>query len=412
MVRAAAAASPPPSVSHFERLARALLSATAEVGGFDVAYLTTIDWGAREQLVRFAYNVGPVAVAEGHRLALPSDLDEHVFPGVSRSYESPTPQPDSQVARKLGLATYVSVPVVTLTHALYGTLCGAGRAEFAVDDATVAAMQCFAALLSDHMVRADAESASRKRAAAEREMQDRAQFLAESEHKLKTHLAVIGGWATTLAENDHRLDPHVRTKAVEVIRSEADKLAGALQRMLEHAQAGVETQPDIGLVELEAVDVDIADLVRSSVQMLAGAAPYHTVACTGTASMRAAADPAVLHQVLAHLIDNAVKYSPRGSTVTVSVAMSGRWAMVEVIDQGIGVPAGVDVFSAFVRSGDDEVQATHGVGLGLHIVRSLVQSMGGVVSARRNDGGGSTFTVLLPATASSSSSAAEPPPTV
>lgn len=344
--------------------------------------------------MRFAHNVADVQVAEGHQIPCPPELDEQMFLGVTRSNGLPTPQPDSHVARGLGLATYVSVPVVTLSHRLYGTLCGASRVVAAVDDATVASMQCFAALLSDHMARAETESADRRTASAERRLDERAQFLAESEHKLKTHLAVITGWATTLSEQGHRLDATEQRTAIEVIRRQADELGSELQLMLERAES------EINPVELEPVDVDVAALVRESSQTLDGAAPHHTVECSGAESVYAATDPAVLHQVLAHLIDNAVKYSPRRSTVAVSVRRAGGWAVIEVQDQGIGIPDGMDLFAAFERGADDTVQTTSGVGLGLHIVRTLVQAMGGIVSARANADCGSTFTVLLPGAAS------------
>src|SRR5687767_4892417 len=89
------AAAETPSLPTFERLVRPLLAAAADVGGFDVTYLTAIDWTRREQVVRFAHNVGPVQVAEGHRIACPPELGEQMFPGVTRSDGLPTPQPDS-----------------------------------------------------------------------------------------------------------------------------------------------------------------------------------------------------------------------------------------------------------------------------------------------------------------------------
>jgi K+-sensing histidine kinase KdpD len=379
------------SPTRFERLVRALLAAAADFGGFDVTYLTTIDWTTREQLVRFSCNVGSVEVAEGHRIGCPPELDERMFLGVTRSNGLSAPMPDGHVARGLGLATYVSVPVLTLSHRLYGTLCGASRRPAAVDDSTISAMQCFASLLSDHMARDATVEADRRANAAERMLADGAQFMAESEHKLKTHLAVIAGWATTLSEVGPQLSAAQRGTGIEVIRGQADKLGLALQRMLEQAKAEIKS------TELEPVDVDLVALVRTSADTLQGAAPHHSIQCPDTAPIYASADPAVLHQVLAHLIDNAVKYSPRGSTVQVSVGRSRAWAVIEVEDQGMGIPDNVDVFAAFERGADRAVQEARGVGLGLHIVRSLVQAMGGAVSARRNAGAGSTFIVLLPA---------------
>jgi signal transduction histidine kinase len=105
-------------------------------------------------------------------------------------------------------------------------------------------------------------------------------------------------------------------------------------------------------------------------------------------------DPAGLQQILGHLIENAVKYSPAGGTLRLRVAGQGGSVVIDVVDEGVGLPHGVDVFAAFQRGPDHE---TSGVGLGLYIVRNLVEGMGGKVTARSNAAGpGSTFTVVLP----------------
>jgi signal transduction histidine kinase len=108
----------------------------------------------------------------------------------------------------------------------------------------------------------------------------------------------------------------------------------------------------------------------------------------------AVVDPAALQQVLGHLVENAVKYSPEGSQVCVGAAIDGDEAVLEVIDEGPGVPVDVDIFEPFQRAVGSEDDS--GVGLGLYIVRNLVRSMGGTVTANRNAGVGSTFTVRLP----------------
>jgi two-component system sensor histidine kinase SenX3 len=98
--------------------------------------------------------------------------------------------------------------------------------------------------------------------------------------------------------------------------------------------------------------------------------------------------------VLAHLVDNAVKYSAPGTDIVLrALPTTGGDILIEVIDEGMGIPEDVDVFVAFQRGAD---RGTPGVGLGLYIVRNLVRSMGGDVEAHRNPGVGSTFTVRLP----------------
>jgi signal transduction histidine kinase len=100
--------------------------------------------------------------------------------------------------------------------------------------------------------------------------------------------------------------------------------------------------------------------------------------------------------VIAHLVDNAAKYSPADTSIVLSLSGIDGWAVIDVRDHGIGIPDGVDVFAAFTRGDEAAVRGTQGVGLGLHIVRKLVDAVGGKVSAVRNKDVGSTFSVRLP----------------
>jgi signal transduction histidine kinase len=110
----------------------------------------------------------------------------------------------------------------------------------------------------------------------------------------------------------------------------------------------------------------------------------------------ALADPTPLYQVLGHLLDNAIKYSPEGGTITIRVVPTPHDVRIDVIDEGVGLPDGVDIFEPFRRGEPREDDEPPGVGLGLHIVRSLLEAMDGSVDARTNEDGGSTFTVRLP----------------
>ena len=114
------------------------------------------------------------------------------------------------------------------------------------------------------------------------------------------------------------------------------------------------------------------------------------------AGLRLRADPTALHQVLGHLLDNAIKYSPRRTVVNVLASSSSKGVVITVVDEGVGLPEEIDVFEAFKRGDRHLVGATSGIGLGLHIVRNLVEAMGGTVTAETNPWRGSTFTVYLP----------------
>lgn len=121
----------------------------------------------------------------------------------------------------------------------------------------------------------------------------------------------------------------------------------------------------------------------------------HHVSADVPHEVAAFVDAGAVYQVLGHLLDNAIKYSPDGGAVTIRLSGSAGSATIDVIDEGIGLPPAVNAFEPF-RRGDPEDPGTPGVGLGLHIVRNLVEAMGGTVSARTNPEAGSTFTVTLP----------------
>lgn len=373
-----------------ERLVRPLLGALAEIGQFDSAYLTTIDWEHRHQDVRYANNVNGVEVPEGHRIDCPPDLSEQTFLGVTRSNDPPTPQPDSHVARGLGLGTYVSVPVVTIDHKLFGTLCGASRSRRDVADGTVSVMEFFARIIADHLARATAARDQERAILAEQQLRERAMFLAEAEHKLKTPLAVIVGFVEILKERGAASSEPDITAALDRIERSADLLTEQIDRLLEEAMAEVRAR------DLHPETIDLREAVRAAVEGFTTTTMERDMRVEDADEVTAYVDSAVLAQILGHLIDNAIKYSPANAPIVLRVRRAGG-GEVDVTDNGIGIPEHIDVFAAFQRGDGAVVHAQPGVGLGLHIVRNLTRAMGGEVTARRNQDCGSTFTLRLPA---------------
>ena len=110
------------------------------------------------------------------------------------------------------------------------------------------------------------------------------------------------------------------------------------------------------------------------------------------------ADGERLRQVVANLLDNAIKYSPGGGRVEVRVGMRGGSGTIEVADQGLGIPAHEQqrIFEKFYRLDPSMTRGIGGSGLGLYISRELVRQMGGEILVKSQLGDGSTFTVLLP----------------
>jgi signal transduction histidine kinase len=230
-----------------------------------------------------------------------------------------------------------------------------------------------------------AEEAVDRADAAERLLRARLLLFAEAEHKLKTSISVILGWAVTLQRHWDQLGEAERLHAVEIIRRRSEGVRDEADRTLKEARAEL----SVFEVDLECVDVSAA--LSSGAAALEGLSDRHPLVVDVDESVYAWIDPGGFQQVLAHLVENAVKYSPMGGTITLRLRTRQAWAIVEVADQGSGIPGGVDLFAPF-QQGD---LGAGGVGLGLSIVNRLVTAMGGTIDARHNDGRGSTFTIRL-----------------
>jgi signal transduction histidine kinase len=366
-----------------------LLGALAEVGAFDATYVTAIDWDHRQLQVLHVVNVGDIEVPAGTRFDCPPGLAEQAFLGVTRSNDLPTGQPDSEVARRLGLSSYASVPIITTDHRLFGTLCGASRAARQVTDETVSVMEHFARLIVDQMARDEARRTAQRAGLAEEQLRDRAKFLAEAEHMLKTPLTVLIGFADALDRGGATMPEKDRADAVTAIKRNASLLSGQVNRLLEESMAEVRAR------DLHPTVIDLRDTIAGTIEAF-GQPPEHELRLAATEPVWASADPEVLHQVLAHLLDNAIKYSPMGTTIELALRRDGASAEIDIRDEGIGLPSDIDVFDAFQRGHDAIATDAPGVGLGLHIVRNLTRAMGGTVTAAPNPGPGSTFKLRLP----------------
>jgi signal transduction histidine kinase len=110
-------------------------------------------------------------------------------------------------------------------------------------------------------------------------------------------------------------------------------------------------------------------------------------------------DSGRFQQVLINLLDNAIKYSPPGTPIQLKLSQHQERAIIQVIDQGYGIPLPhqARIFERFYRVDESRNQTTGGCGLGLSIVKMLVEGMGGNISLESKLGYGSTFTISLPA---------------
>ena len=231
-------------------------------------------------------------------------------------------------------------------------------------------------------------AAEARAAAAEDRLRSQTMLLADAEHRLKTALAVITGWATTLEDRWDLLDDERKLEGLAIIRRAGDGMADQARRLLEEAR------DELRMLDQVPVRVDLREVLEVNVVTFEGLSQsHHIVSATPPGDdVSVDVDPGGLQQVLGHLLENAVKYSPVGTTVTVRARRDGGDVVIDVVDEGPGLPTDIDVFAP-VQRGDHD---TEGAGLGLYIVRNLVRAMGGDVSVARNPSGGSTFSVRLP----------------
>jgi signal transduction histidine kinase len=192
---------------------------------------------------------------------------------------------------------------------------------------------------------------------------------------------------------------HARDADVETYR-------GALSDCLEESERVVSmlttlmdiSEAETGTLGLARADVSVADVLADSVALYEEVADERQVAVHWDAPVHlsAWADPTRLRQVVANLLDNAIKYTPQGGRVALSATDAGREVTIAVSDTGIGIPPGEipRIWDRLYRG--DKSRSQRGLGLGLSLVKAVVAAHGGRVDVTSTVGQGSTFTVTLP----------------
>ena len=253
----------------------------------------------------------------------------------------------------------------------------------ALDHARRRAERQRAALLErERAARAEAEDANRAKD----------EFVTMVAHELRTPLTAILGW--TGAMSDARLGPALAARALEAIRRNAVLQSRVIADLVDLSRLGR------GRLSLQLEAVDLGVVVSAAVEALAVTATARGIKVftdVAAACPPVWADAARLQQVVSNLLGNAIKHSDCGTTVHANVDTVGTHARIVVRDEGHGIAPALlpHVFEPY-RQGEGGARA--GLGLGLAIVRQLVELHGGCVEARSAGlGHGACFTVLLPA---------------
>ncbi|WJQ80857.1 ATP-binding protein [Brevibacillus brevis] len=221
--------------------------------------------------------------------------------------------------------------------------------------------------------------------------QMKSEFVSTVSHELRTPLASVLGFAELLLKKE--LKPERQQRYLATIYQEATRLTALINDFLDlqRMESGRQSY------ELENVAVD--QVIQDIFGIYQVQSPLHRFELDlQTEQTVVYGDQAKLRQVFVNLISNAVKYSPHGGQVRVSCRQDGNRLLVEVQDEGLGIPSEAipHLFTKFYRVDNSDRRAIGGTGLGLAIVREIVHMHHGEVAVMSESGKGSTFTVTLP----------------
>jgi PAS domain S-box-containing protein len=218
-------------------------------------------------------------------------------------------------------------------------------------------------------------------------------FVATVSHELRTPLTPLKGFLTTLLRGTGEDTPEARQEYYRIMLNQANRLERLITDLLEVSR--IEAGKSLAAVHAMELSAVIGEQVRE----FSDAQPDRTIGVrTPKGPVIVSGDPFRVGQVVANLVSNALKYSPREAPVDVSLSVTGDEAVVSVRDRGEGVPPTEQhrVFERFHRVEGGLTRTTGGTGLGLYIARHLVESMDGRIWLRSEPGVGSTFSFALP----------------
>jgi signal transduction histidine kinase len=306
----------------------------------------------------------------------------------------------------LGIRSMVVVPLRARDQILGALTCVYGRGDrrYGPDDLTLAqdlALRAALAIDNAHLYAAERTA----RADAEAAVRVREEFLAVAAHELKTPITSLRGFAelgVRALDAEGGIDPSFARRTLETIERQSARIGALVANLLEVARGSADRDAIV------ARPVNLVDLVRSVVEVAHVRADQHPLTFEAPEHVDLLADPLRIEQVITNLIDNAVKYSPPGSLIEVSVVPHQERADVVVRDHGMGIPPEYQhrIFDRFFQAHVGE--QTSGMGLGLYISKEIVQRHGGTLRAELPEDGGTRMVMSLPLPVAKSRAA--PPP--
>ncbi|MGH2492839.1 MAG: ATP-binding protein [Candidatus Limnocylindria bacterium] len=230
------------------------------------------------------------------------------------------------------------------------------------------------------------------------------QFLSMASHELRTPLTAVSGFMQIARRRMSRLsgatdvpapwreEAQKADETLEMANRQSKKLARLIDELLDVSRL------QQGRVEMRLAEIELAAVVREVAERMRLLAQGHEIETKIEGVAPIVGDRDRIEQVLENLVGNAIKYTPGGGRIEMSLHVNGANAVVSVRDEGIGIAPGEveKIFGLFYRSPDPRADHVGGLGLGLYISREIVSRHHGRLWAERNVGAGTTFHVTLP----------------
>ncbi len=223
--------------------------------------------------------------------------------------------------------------------------------------------------------------------------EQRSTFISVISHELQTPIAIIKGYASTLARADATFDRESLHSRLQAVEEEADRLNKLVGNLLYASRI------QAGGLQMELAPLDLSNLVQNVARRLQVKSPGVTATVNLPPNLPTVmADRDRIEEVLENLLDNAVKYSPDKGVVTVACRVTGEEVIVNVNDTGMGISLREQeqIFDRFYRAGNGKTRSLQGAGLGLYICRAIVEAHGGRIWVESALHQGSTFLFSLP----------------
>lgn len=222
----------------------------------------------------------------------------------------------------------------------------------------------------------------------------REDFVANVSHELRTPLVMLQGYSEALLD-DIAQSPEDSEELVRIIHDESLRMGRLLEELLDLARL------EAGSVRIEPKETVVQRLGERVVRKFQGLAQEAGVTLEGTfpeAPLHGRIDEDGMEQVLTNLIDNAIRHTPKGGTVTLAMEKAADGVVMKVCDTGSGIPA-EDVpfiFERFYKADKARTRSRSGTGLGLSIAKHIVEEHDGTITVKSREGEGTVFTIHLP----------------